>query len=131
VDQFVIFGTESRGLSVIDLVATDGRPPEQALVHVHVDGLSATHWIAEYPDFRGLVAYFAELERNWRGWRGTKNWVSLEGDLVLAATHTGSHVEVSVSLDTPSAWRAQADLSIGAGEELSAAHRTLAHLFTG
>ncbi|MDF0512494.1 DUF6228 family protein [Agromyces sp. H3Y2-19a] len=129
-EPIIVFGSESEGLSVVGVGGLRGSAPEQALVQVRADGLSATRWISEYPDFGGLVQYFAELERHWRGWQGTKSWISLEGDLALAATHTGSHVAISVSLETPWRWKAQVDFSVGAGEELSAARVAVASVFT-
>ena len=128
VEPVIVLGSESEGVSVVG-VGLQGGAPEQALVQVSADGLRATRWIAECPDFRGLVKYFTELERYWRGWRGTKTWSSLEGDLAFAATHTGSHVDVSVSLESPLTWKAQAEMSIGAGEDLSAARLAVARLF--
>lgn len=128
-DPIIVFGNESEGLSVVSVGGLHGSAPEQALVRVSADGLSATRWISEYPDFGGLVQYVTELERHWRGWQGTKSWVSLEGDLALAATHTGSHVAISVGLESPSRWKAQADFSVGAGEELSSVRLAVARLF--
>lgn len=35
----------------------------------------------------GLPKYFGGLAANWRGWRGEREWESLEGGVRLIATH--------------------------------------------
>ena len=47
--------------------------------------------------FEELVDFFADLERDWRGWEGSKTFVCLEGDLTLAAIHDG-HVWLTIRL---------------------------------
>ena len=129
VEPVIILGTESEGVSVVDVGGLHGSAPERALVQVSANGLRATQWVVEYPDFRGLVKYFTDLERRWRGWRGTKTWISLEGDLAFTATHSGSHVNFSMRVESHSDWKLQVELSIGAGEDLSAARAEVARLF--
>ena len=55
--------------------------------------------------------------------------VSLEGDLAFTATHSGSHVNFSMRVESHSDWKLQVELSIGAGEDLSAARAEVARLF--
>ncbi|WP_425545873.1 DUF6228 family protein [Agromyces neolithicus] len=69
----------------------------------------------------GLVHARAHVERQReRGRQGTKTWISLEGDLAFTAAHSGSHVSFSMNIESPSEWKAQVELSIGAAEDLSA-----------
>lgn len=79
--------------------------------------------MSEYPDFEGLINYLAELERDWRGWHGTREWMSLEGDLSLTATHTGGRLEFRVVLKRAPDWEVHVEMTIGAGEDLSSAVR--------
>ena len=63
------------------------------------------------PDFRGacrvyafepashLSGFFRDLAADWRGWQGTKEWASLEGELRFSATcDSTGHISLSVRL---------------------------------
>ncbi|MEV0696944.1 DUF6228 family protein [Saccharopolyspora sp. NPDC050389] len=90
-------------------------------------GIKATHVVQpHYSDegFGDLADYFTALEQAWRGWDGPRSWRSLEGELSLTASHTGSHVLLRVELENgpfngTAEWTARLDLIIDAGEELS------------
>lgn len=88
--------------------------------------LVASHVVRpHYADdgFGDLGAFFADLERSWRGWHGTRSWRSLEGELTITAQHTGSHVTLRIDMRDAAlghgAWAAQMDLTVEAGEQLS------------
>ena len=100
-------------------------------------GLQASHLMEpSYADngFGDLVEYFTDLERSWRGWQGARSWRSLEDELSIDATHTGSHVVLSIELHngplaSGAVWTARLELALEAGEELTSAAagiRTLA-----
>jgi hypothetical protein len=111
----------------------------ELLVTLVGSGLTASHLVQpHYADdgFGDLAAYFAELERNWRGWDGARSWRSLEGELSLIAVHTGSHVLLTIALvneegDGTAEWSAQLHLNIGAGEELSRAAVVVQEISSG
>jgi hypothetical protein len=67
----------------------------------------------------GIRDYWADLAKNWRGWRGEKAWGTVEGDLILSATsdRTG-HVTLVVTLahGAPWTWRTEAIVAIEAGQ---------------
>jgi hypothetical protein len=87
--------------------------------------LEATTWTDPGPrGFRDLVDYFADLERSWPGWTGERSWRSAEGEVSMAARHTGSHVLLEVvlsrqQLDVDGNWDLQFTIQLDAGEELS------------
>ncbi|MDQ0664724.1 hypothetical protein QFZ35_003222 [Arthrobacter ulcerisalmonis] len=69
----------------------------------------ASHYVSGFDD---LVLFFADLAENWRGWNGTRNYESMEHDLLLEAVHTGSHVELHFTLqDLSPAVRGQCEAS--------------------
>lgn len=91
------------------------------------DGLSATkrvyvHYASGWGD---LAAFFAGLATDWRGWSGTREWISLESDLKIEARHEHGHVQLNVTLSQDRAdwgnhgWHASADLTLEPGEQLS------------
>jgi hypothetical protein len=42
---------------------------------------------------------FDEMAREWRGWSGTKEWASLEGELSLSCTADGKgHVDIAIDV---------------------------------
>jgi hypothetical protein len=72
--------------------------------------------------FADLPVFFADLAENWRGWSGTRTYESLEHDFLLEAVHTGSHVELSFTLQDPEfhgSWSVRGRLTLDAGEELT------------
>ena len=49
--------------------------------------------------FEGLVGYFSEMARQWRGWKGALTYESIEGQLQLESTSdTSGHIFLKVSL---------------------------------
>lgn len=69
---------------------------------------------------QGLGTYFASLAADWRGWRDTRSWSSLEGDVELSATHNGrGTISVRTYLRTEAAahhrWNCCSELLLDAG----------------
>lgn len=94
---------------------------DSVLVTVDQKGLHATQRVLTINDFRDLVLFFNDLSAQWRGWTGSKNYASLEGDLQISARHDGR-----VSLDfeisqksVPRGWSLAGVLLLDPGEELS------------
>ena len=74
-----------------------------------------------------LSALFDDLARNWRGWRGSKEWTAYEGGLELSCTHDGlGHVAVAVELHRNPAdvgdWCVRGEVPLEAGQ-LDQLHR--------
>jgi hypothetical protein len=73
-----------------------------------------------------LVEYFRQLDEDWRGWSGERQYASVESDLVLSARHV-RRIELSVSLTAGASrdvsaltgWSCCAVVAVEAGEELS------------
>ncbi len=84
-------------------------------------------------EFNSLVDFFAELAQDWRGWSGTRDWRSLEGDLAISATSDDlghCHLIFEIADGPLSSWSAKFEgISIDAGEDLNALARSL-HLWS-
>lgn len=104
---------------------------EITAVTVNLENLRARREVYLYA-FTDLTGFFAGLAENWRGWSGTRNYESIEHDLLLEATHTGSHVELHFTLQDPSfhdEWCVRGKLTLDAGEELRRASEDIKDLF--
>jgi Family of unknown function (DUF6228) len=69
----------------------------------------------------GLVKFLRELADAWQGFEGTKEFSSLEGQLVLSCRHDGrGTVECTLSLGRlePPVWNLTAEIDFGAGAHL-------------
>lgn len=66
------------------------------LVEVELTDLKGRREVAAHyaSGFQDLSEFFEDLAERWIGWPGTKTYKSLEGDLQLTASHTGSHIEL-------------------------------------
>lgn len=101
-------------------------------VSVALEGLSAQREVYLYTS-ADLREFFNGLAENWRGWDGARTYESIEGDLLLEATHTGSHVKLHFTLQdpfSPEEWRVSGTATLDAGEELSRASEDVQALFT-
>jgi hypothetical protein len=49
----------------------------------------------------GLHGFLAELEGDWRGWRGIRHWETIWQELSIDATHRGHTVELMFVLRVP------------------------------
>lgn len=100
--------------------------PAQCLsVAVEGQDLRASRQVYEGWDggFSTLAAYLADLAAHWRGWKGSRDYESIEGDFRIRATHDG-HVNLHVTLcqsTVPSGWKVEAEVRLDAGEALTAA----------
>jgi hypothetical protein len=107
-------------------------PAQYLSVAIEGPGLRASRQVYEAYDegFSGLARYFSDLAANWRGWRGSRDYESIEGDLRIQATHDG-HVKLRVTLwesTVPEGWRVEAEVRLDAGEALTAAASEVAAL---
>ncbi|WP_051551241.1 DUF6228 family protein [Nocardioides sp. URHA0020] len=107
-------------------------PAQYLSVTIEGRGLRASRQVYEGYDggFSSLAFYFADLVANWRGWPGSRDYESIEGDLRIQATHDG-HVNLRVALwesAVPEGWRVEAEVRLDAGEALTAAASDVAAL---
>jgi hypothetical protein len=101
-----------------------------------LNGLEATRTVVHSysTGFADLSHFFAGLVQDWRGWNGQRAWESLEGDLAIEARHEYGHVQLRVTLRAEGrgwgnrGWRAGADLTLDAGEQLSQVAADLAQM---
>jgi hypothetical protein len=112
----------------------DGEP-ESMLVSVELKDLKGSREVVALygKGFDDLSEFFENLAAQWSGWQGIKSYESLEGDLLLEAEHTGSHVELSFALQNPSfpeTWYVRGRLTLDPGEELTQVSNALDQLFS-
>jgi len=72
------------------------------------------------PKDDSLGKFFTELASDWRGWDGSRKWMSLEGEFQLECQHDGvGHVDIIASLHSnpyDHGWSGQIRFAITAGE---------------
>ncbi|WP_426939102.1 DUF6228 family protein [Pseudarthrobacter sp. S3] len=105
------------------------------VVAAELNGLTARRDVVSHykNGFDDLALLFTDLAEHWRGWSGTKDYRSIEGDLLLQADHTGSHVELHFTLQDSefhNSWSARGKLTLDAGEELARVSEDLKKLFS-
>ncbi len=105
---------------------------ESYAVSVETPGLSARVRVENPPYGSSPAAFFAELAKQWRGWKGEKRWGSMEGELDLAAVSDSTgHVRLTVRMRPdayPAVWSATASVLIEAGQ-LEGLERRFAEFF--
>ena len=88
------------------------------LAEVRGRGMEAKARVGTYMS-SGFAEFFTELATHWRGWKGDREWSSLEGELAIRATadRTG-HVYLQVHLHdgAPARWKVDAAIVIEAGQ---------------
>jgi hypothetical protein len=97
---------------------------QQFTVTIRAEGLTASRGVYAFEGEESLLALFDEMVAEWRGWEGTKDWASLEGEVTLAATHNRvGTVTLRATLwhYEQLEWRAAIELTIDAGEQLTEA----------
>ena len=119
-------------------LAVTGTPSGILSVKMASVGMEARATVQPHPAHAGFgdfVEYLAGLERRWRGWDGQRSWQSLEGELSIAANHTGSHVELRVDLQRcafdGTGWAVHLVLELDAGQELSTVAAAVANELRG
>jgi uncharacterized protein YbcC (UPF0753/DUF2309 family) len=113
--------TIGSGSAKLLLRAAEGSlPPEELEVELQAEALSAQATLYGL-DFADLGTYFEGLASKWRGWAGSIDWRSLEGDLEISAMHE-RRVLLRIRLlgdRYQTEWCAIATIALDAGEELS------------
>jgi hypothetical protein len=98
----------------------------RVFVEVSDNGIAASGWVTfEGKTPQTLRDFLVQLDRDWRGWPGTRTWTAMENEMTLEATHDGTgHVRIAVTLRQAQraydadAWSARIVLSFEAGEQL-------------
>lgn len=108
-----------------DPVRAGHLPAEYLSVAIEGPELRASRQVYEgwSGGFESLATFLTGLAEDWRGWAGTREYRSIEGDLHIAATHDG-HVNLKVLLwesTQPDGWRVEAAVRLDAGEQLARA----------
>lgn len=117
-------------LTIADVDRDASGLAHRALVRVTKNGWVAQTWVYAHEGrgFDGLTAFFHGMNNDWRGWLGSRDWASLDGDLHLTARHDG-HVQLALVLSESIAWRVTTELTVAPGEELAAAVAELSATF--
>ncbi len=80
-----------------------------------------------YTDCDFLVNLFKFIAKEWKGWEGSEEWASIEGEFrVFATSDKSGHVTLSIALkeiDGPELWEATVSLGIEAGQTESIAKK--------
>lgn len=124
--------TIGSGSATLVLRAIDGSPADALEAELRAETLSAQA-ILYGLDFADLGTYFEELAAKWRGWTGSIDWRSLEGDLEISANYD-RHVLLRVRLlgdRYRTEWVAEATITLEAGEQLSAVASDVRGLVAG
>jgi hypothetical protein len=82
-------------------------------------GMEAAAKVYQHGAGDGLAEFFAGIAADWRGWKGSRTWESLEGTFALdAGVDRTGHVALTARLndDTPWHWRVQSVLIADAGQ---------------
>ena len=95
------------------------------------DGSASARLVAYVHDANDLIAFFAAIAQDWRGWTGERKWASLESDFLISATSdVRGHFFLRVSLkpqvpNAPWAFQATVPLETGELDRVAAAVRGL------
>jgi hypothetical protein len=118
---------EIRSSSGPEVLTIAHKGHEQIQVGVTAVGMTASAPVYHLAGDQ-LALYFRGLAVAWKGWKGEKEWRSVEGTFRFSATmdRTG-HVELGVHLENgvPFDWRVQMNLRIEAGQLEMIAQRVL------
>lgn len=73
-----------------------------------------------YTDCEFLVNLFEFIAKEWKGWKGTQEWASIEGEFSISATCDNlGHVMLAITIkehDGPERWNSEVSLGIDAGQ---------------
>jgi hypothetical protein len=73
-----------------------------------------------YTDCKYLVSLFKFMAKEWKGWEGCQEWVSIEGEFGITATSDNlGHIVLALTFkefDAQEAWEANVRLCIDSGQ---------------
>lgn len=122
---------ETQTLAVLSALRLKSSNSDAALEFSDIDGdcfritllprdHSATRRVYAYTDASGIARLFGEAAREWKGWKGSKHWESLEGELRLELKidrlgHVSLVVRIRSDRGGVDPWQLQAELGLDAG----------------
>ena len=118
-DPVIIIGTRSEGLTVLD-VERHAEGVSYAHLEIAGTGLIASNTVFMWSNPTSLDEFLSSLADSGRGWEGDREWDS-GGELSVRARHRVSHVDLVIGMRRDGFWRAQVELTVGVGAELSSA----------
>ena len=72
-----------------------------------------------YTDCGLLVDLFEYMTKEWKGWKGEKDWASIEGELSIScASDNKGHIRMNIRLtqfEGPEPWRVEAAINLEVG----------------
>jgi hypothetical protein len=119
--EVVIDGTDGRRLTIANPWHHDD-PTEPWNFQATLDAGAATGSVGVWEHGAGLGVYFRQLADGWEGWRGTREYESLEGQLRITSRHDGRGLvacHVTLRAPEPPTWSLSAEMSLGAGAHLT------------
>ena len=113
IDSVTIPDCEGRGFIKLESAKFD-----DYWITVQVEGASVRAKSDNYPGGDGLPQFFEAMAKEWRGWKGTRDWKSPMGGFSLEADHDGrGHVALEINFGpAPDGWRFTATLQLAPGE---------------
>ena len=117
--EIVLTGMEGHKVSLRSARPSDAEGMWQYVAALSVPGGEITTEVWDYK--RGLGRFFRELADAWKGFKGVKEYASLEGELLIRCRHDGKgtvECEFTLRHPEPPAWRFEAGLQFGAGAHL-------------
>jgi len=73
-----------------------------------------------YTDCKYLVSLFRFMAKEWKGWEGSQEWTSIEGEFGISATCDNlGHILLTLTFkefDGPENWKANVQLFIDSGQ---------------
>ena len=73
-----------------------------------------------YTDCSFLIELFSQIAKEWKGWKGSKSWESIEGEFGVKATCDNlGHVTLNLSIrewNDPEPWDVNVDLVLDTGQ---------------
>ncbi len=99
-NSVIIKSRNSAELQLSDLEGLLNRKGrEYYRVTVNSKNLAATAKVYAYQPGSQLIHFFDDLAANWKGWKGEKQWQSLEGEFTLSCESDSlGHILMEVSL---------------------------------
>ena len=117
-DQLVI-GQKSDGKMILDQPRFDaGGWVEQYQVRLTSKDLNVIKIVQNPPYSEILSDFFADLNNNWKGWEGEKDWRAIDGEYQIRASSSKTgHVALNVTVNfNEYRWQTVAEISVEAGQ---------------
>ncbi|WP_430387769.1 DUF6228 family protein [Dyella sp. 20L07] len=92
---------------------------DEFVVEIEGRGVTATQWVSAFTDGQGLAIWLEDLASYELPWKGTKSWVTIEGEFQISARCTaGGAVTFTAALSGLPGSDEQWSVSAGISSEL-------------